>query len=82
MNGKTTRAVLVGVAALVGLWIVAHVPAYLDYLKECGDCGAQEAHCIAARGLAPQQIAQQICSEARRRCEACRAEAWKVFFPG
>ena len=34
---KTMRAVLLGVGLLVGVWVVAHVPAYLDAWKSCGN---------------------------------------------
>lgn len=41
-----TNQHFLGMAALVALWFVAHIPAFSDTLQNCGDCSANAARCL------------------------------------
>ena len=77
---ETIRAVLVGVAVLVALWVLGHIPAYLEQRKNCTSrllvetCSQAYARCVELEHGGPEH-----CEQVRRGCEECVGKAWKAF---
>jgi hypothetical protein len=82
--GKTTKGVLIGVTVLVALWVLVHIPAYVERRKNCTSrlhvetCNEAYVRCVE-RGYG---AGSEQCEGIRRGCDDCLGKAWRAFLSG